>query len=31
MDTINRAIELVDELGAGKVIGESIDVCAVDQ
>ena len=30
MDAINRAIELVDELGAGKVIGESIDVCAVD-
>ena len=30
MLAINRAIELVDELGAGTVTGEVIDVCAAD-
>ncbi|MDO4493239.1 MAG: phenylalanine--tRNA ligase subunit beta [Clostridia bacterium] len=27
---LDRAIELVEELGAGKVIGKTIDVCAAD-
>ena len=27
---LNRAIELIEELGAGTVIGDTIDVCAAD-
>ncbi len=30
MLALERAVELVAELGAGKVVGETIDVCAVD-
>ena len=30
MLAMNRAIELVHELGAGKVVGDTIDVCAAD-
>lgn len=30
MKAINRAIELVDELKAGKIVGGNIDACAVD-
>ena len=30
MMAINRAVELVDEFGAGTVVGQAIDACAVD-
>ncbi len=30
MLALERAVELVNELGAGRVVGDTIDVCAVD-
>ncbi len=30
MLALERAVELVDQLGAGKVVGDTIDVCAAD-